>query len=97
MPAKKAAFAMWWWEDLINNEALAIMTRKQVKAMAPANPSQSKSVSNPTKDQEEDAEALDDLPFPSNDQCTYPVDFERPIPDFNNEWDSRSHLLITID
>ncbi|KJA21722.1 hypothetical protein HYPSUDRAFT_140001, partial [Hypholoma sublateritium FD-334 SS-4] len=64
--------------------------------MAPSNPSQEKKQSDKAETSEE-AEVADDLPFPNNDHWTYPVDFEKPVLDPDDEWDSRSHLLISME
>jgi hypothetical protein len=103
-PAKKAVFAIWWWEDAIDKYALPVATRQQKakeRELEQGSAEQTKEeemIRAQMEVQERDsvlngAAAATDLPFEHEDHWTYPAGV-RPERD-EEDWNKRSHLLIS--
>jgi hypothetical protein len=99
-PAKKAAFAIWWWDDVIDKYVYPVKTRRQraheqeptlakVDSRAPTPVAERDEVTNPV----EDLPISDDLPFPQNDHWTYPVGV-KPLKE--DGWEQKPHLLVSV-
>ncbi|KAF7344711.1 TY3B-TY3B protein [Mycena venus] len=98
-PAKKAAFAIWWWEDVVDKYALSIQTRRQKALLEERDSAAADSKGEASRveevpERDEVAADVDSLPFAQGDHWTYPVGF-RPDKD-EEDWNKRSHLLISV-
>ncbi|KAF4619214.1 hypothetical protein D9613_005608 [Agrocybe pediades] len=92
-PASKAAFTVWWWEDVIDKNAYPIMTRKQKADIEKSELLQSnKEVKTEPIPELEDGS----LPFKGEDPWTYPLGCKEPSDNLEEEWDNRSHLLVSM-
>lgn len=90
-PAHKAAFCIWWWEEVIDKHAYPVRTRRQ-RAQEEAKDEPSQSISS-----NEEASVIDDQPFPNNDHWTYPTGVKSSPENVEEDWNSRSHLLISMN
>jgi hypothetical protein len=101
-PAKKVAFVVLWWDDVIAKyEAYPILTRRQVKlqeeqqekmAVEDGVPDEDSFVKNGVPE-----DSLDPLPFPASDPWTYPPGVNPPQPEVETDFENRSHLLLSIE
>jgi hypothetical protein len=89
-PAKRAAFLVFWWEDIIEKFSYVIQTRRQKVAAE-------------TMEHTEDLPVLGEvqveellLPFPEGDHWMYPVGVKPPGDDYKDNWSRRSHLLVSM-
>jgi hypothetical protein len=98
-PAKKAAFTVLWWEEVVDKFVYPIQTRCQraveeaeaqlLSAPAMASAEEEENLG----EREEVAAPGDNLPFPANEPWTYPVGVK---PGQGDGWNAQAHLLISV-
>jgi hypothetical protein len=108
VPAKKAAFAIWWWEDMVDKYVLPVRTRRQraekegdshevdTEREGIAAPDQEGMMKAREEVQERNDDAAMDnpLPFKQADHWTYPAGAK---PDRDEEdWNKCSYLLVSV-
>ena len=101
--APKAAFCVMWWEDVVDKISATVRTRRQLAAEDKREVSKSADNTTNTEDSSltEPPTDLDEqgdiLPFAKTDPWTYPSGVKPSETPLNEEWSSRSQLLITVD
>ena len=101
--APKAAFCVMWWEDVVDKISATVRTRRQLAAEDKREVSKSADNTTNTEDSSltEPPTDLDEqgdiLPFAKADPWTYPSGVKPSETPLNEEWSSRSQLLITVD
>jgi hypothetical protein len=88
-PAKKAAFSVFWWEDMIEKFSYTIQTRRQkltgVELAEDLPVSETMLVEEPL------------LPFSAGGHWTYPIGVKPSGDGYKNNWSKRSHLLVSMN
>ncbi|RDB18869.1 hypothetical protein Hypma_014481 [Hypsizygus marmoreus] len=93
-PAKRAAFIVWWWEDVIDKYSFAVQTRRQ-KAMDSDEHQPEQGMIDPKDSEEIPASSDNELPFPNGDHWTYPSNIKPPST-LAEEPEHRPHLLVSM-
>ncbi|KAJ7473553.1 hypothetical protein FB451DRAFT_1468458 [Mycena latifolia] len=96
-PVKKAAFAIWWWEDVVDNKELG--TWHQITERRSYRLSRSAALLPQTRPGSATLSPADpdELPFPSDDPWMYPTGVRAKVPtEHDEDWNKRAHLLISV-
>lgn len=111
-PAKKAAFTVSFWEDYIERQVMVLTRQQAAKLQVSNNKeAKAKEAEDlqwsheftppppallPEDDSTSESAFQSSMPFPENDHWTYPVGFETKDSSPEEEWQDKSHLLISL-
>ena len=95
--APKASFSVFQWEDVIDKYTFPVRTRRQLAAELKREPTENKNKEVKDGTQDTPDEQGDVLPFHNSDHWTYPTGSKPPSTTPDEEWSTRTQLLISVD